>query len=332
MNLPLKIEKVIARYLKYKTTKLAIGIVIDNKTCFLTYRDQRIDTDSPYDYYDIGSLSKVFTSLLIIEMVNQGKLSLNDNIKQHLSLPEGHYWTIGDLLKHRCDFWHLTPYQIVLKSLLKAPYEKRNIYQNITEKEVLKEAIRRKKHINKRRYGYSDFSTALLTLVIQEREHNSFVSEMNTFIKQAFNLNNTKCASDNSLLRESFIGNKQVKPWEWNNDNPYILGGGIVSTINDMTSFVKQLIDRQNEPFIKESFKCEKEDEKHNLTWFLSKRKTSFWHVGGAGTFRSSMIINPKRRVGVVVLGNQMGRKSGNTHYLAKMIYTNIRRHKIVFD
>ena len=332
MNLPLKIEKVIARYLKYKATKLAIGVVLDSKTYVLTYHNQKLESNTPNDYYDIGSLSKIFTSLLLIQMVSEGKLSLSDNVEQYLSLPEGHYWTIGDLLKHRCDFWHLTPYQIVLKSLLKSPYEKRNIYQNITEKEVLKEAIRRKKHINKRRYGYSDFSTALLTLTIQEIQHNSFTSEMNAFIRQAFNLNNTKCAIDNSLSRESFIGNKQVKPWEWNEDNPYVLGGGIVSTIDDMTSFVKQLIDRQDESFIKASFKCDKEDEKHNLTWFLSKRKTSFWHVGGAGTFRSSMIINPKRRVGIVVLGNQMGRKSGNTHYLAKMIYTNIRRHKIVFD
>lgn len=332
MNFPQKIEKVITRYLRYKKARLAIGIVIDNKTYILNYSDQKIDCHVSSDYYDIGSLSKIFTSLLIMQMVSEGKISLKDNIKQYLSLPKGQYWTIGDLLKHRCDFWHLTPFQIVLKSLLRAPYEKRNIYQDISEKEVIKEAIRRRKHINKRRYGYSDFSTALLTLVVQEIKHNAFVLEMDTFIKQMFNLRNTQCIKDNSFKREAFIGNKQVKPWEWKDDNPYVLGGGIVSTIEDMTSFVKQLIERQNEPFIKESFNCDKEDEKHNLTWFLSKRKTSFWHVGGAGTFRSSMIINPKRRIGLVVLGNQMGRKSGNTHYLAKMIYTNIRRHKITFE
>jgi len=134
MVFPQKIDKVISRYLRYKTTKLAIGIVINNKSYILTYGNQKRDDDFANDNYDIGSLSKVFASLLLLQMIEEGKLSLKDNIKQYLSLPEGHYWTIEDLLRHKCDFWHLTPYQIVLKSLLKAPYEKRNLYQKLPRK------------------------------------------------------------------------------------------------------------------------------------------------------------------------------------------------------
>ena len=53
--------------------------------------------------------------------------------------------------------------------------------------------------------------------------------------------------------------------------------------------------------------------------------------MGGVGTFRSSVIFNKKRKLGVVVLGNSKGVASANVHYLAKMLYSEMKINKINF-
>ena len=81
--------------------------------------------------------------------------------------------------------------------------------------------------------------------------------------------------------------------------------------------------------YVLKSFNSSEEDIKHNLVWFLNKKKTLFWHVGDAGTFRSSIILNPSKGIGVAILGNQKGRKNGNTFHLTKMIYDSLKRNKL---
>jgi len=67
------------------------------------------------------------------------------------------------------------------------------------------------------------------------------------------------------------------------------------------------------------------------LGWHSYKKSNQLWHVGGVGTFRSSIIINRPRKIGVVVLGNSKGRASANVHYLAKMLYSEMKIKKIIF-
>ena len=322
-----KIKSVIKKYLRYDHTKLAIGIVYQGKTYTFSYSQKKEDDRVEDELYDIGSISKVFTSLLILEEVEENKISLEDNIDKYLLLQPGKYWAISDLLKHKCGFHHITPHQFVVKSLLKSGYQRKNIYELIKRNDVIKEINRRHK-ISKKTYGYSDFATAILAILLEENNKKSFVRLMNDFIVSQFGLKNTQCIKESTHRIDSYIKNRKVLHWKWNSDNPYIAAGGIASTISDMTSFIKQLIDRKDDGYIRLGFQIDNDDIKHNTTFFLNKRKTSYWHVGGVGTFRSSMIISPKREMGVVVLGNQVGRREGNVHYLSKMIYTSLRRHK----
>ena len=324
-----EIEQVINRYLKYESTKLSIGVVLYNETHIFSYINKSLDKQVKDDFFDIGSLSKVFTSLYVLKLAEEGLINLDDNISKCISLKEGHYWTIKDLLKHRCAFNMHTPIEFAIKSGFRSAYSRKNIYQNIKDEDVIKAANKRGKHINKRTYGYSDYPTALLALLIQSVKNNHCVDELNTFIKDDFNLSNTLCVENNFPKRESYVGNRKIEPWKWDKDNPYILSGGLTSNIKDMTSFLKQLLTQKEKKFVSESFKSDEDDIKHNLVWFVNKKKTSFWHVGDAGTFRSSIILNPSKGIGVVILGNQKGRKNGNTFHLARIIYDSLKRNKI---
>ena len=65
------------------------------------------------------------------------------------------------------------------------------------------------------------------------------------------------------------------------------------------------------------------------LGWHTYRSSNQLWHVGGVGTYRASMIFNVKRKISIVVLGNAKGKKSANVHYLAKLLYSEIRRKKL---
>ena len=66
--------------------------------------------------------------------------------------------------------------------------------------------------------------------------------------------------------------------------------------------------------------------------WHSYEKSNQLWHVGGVGTFRSSIIINKKSKFGVVVLGNTKGVVGANVHYLAKMIYSEHKKRKITLN
>ena len=71
------------------------------------------------------------------------------------------------------------------------------------------------------------------------------------------------------------------------------------------------------------------EKAKLTINKYLSLQKTNRLTIGGVGTYRSSMIFNVKRGIGIIVLGNAIGRRSANVHYLAKLLYSEIRRNKL---
>ena len=122
--------------------------------------------------------------------------------------------------------------------------------------------------------------------------------------------------------------------WKWNACNPYIASGGVTSNIYDMLSYVKIQIESELEFITKAHVVCENSFSKRNniLTcfgWHTYQKSNQLWHVGGVGTFRSSIIFNKVKKYGVVVLGNAKGIAGANVHYLAKMLYSELKINKI---
>lgn len=312
-----KIEETIKRILKKEKTQLSIGVILNGKIKIFKYND-----DNP-KYYDIGSISKVFTSLMILKAQDEGLLNIYDEIDKYIELKSGKYPKIKDLLSHRTGYFFTTPLRITIPGIFKR-YSRKNIYQNIKKEDVIS-SIERLGYRSEK-YGYSDFSYALLSLIIENVYNNSFTEVFNSFIEE-LELTETKTIDNNILRKDCYLFNKKINNWVWNN-NPYIASGGIASSINDMSNFLLKLMSKK-EDYIKESFLILDEHKKHNYSFFISKNHHVYTHIGGVGTFRSSISINPKRKIGIVVLSNSIGRRRGNVGYLNKMIYYFIRRNKI---
>lgn len=315
-----KVKEVINKILKKHYTELSIGIVFDSKIKIYEYNNSGIP------YYDIGSISKVFTSIIILKMGRDGLINLDDEINKYLDLKPQRYPTTKELLSHKTGYSYVTPSSITIQSLLKG-YSRKNIYENVKNDKIINTIERIGYRNNK--YGYSDFSYAILTLIIEKIYGKKYIDVFSEFIENNFGLLDTKVINNSIKRKESYLGNKSINNWNWKDDNPYLSAGGIASSIKDMTNFIDMLINK-NDEYINDAFQIDQTDDKHNTTFFLSKNHHVYSHIGGVGTFRSSLSINKKRKIGIIILSNHKGYRKGNVSYLNKMIYNYLRRGKII--
>ncbi len=288
--------------------------------------------------YDIGSVSKTVTAHLVLKLACEGRLRLDSSVSEYLDLPRGNYPTVRELLSHTAGYGHLTPAEITVPALLRHGYARRNIYESCTKQTVLKCLARRRRRRRSYGYSYSDFPYAVLAVVAEAVSDRAFSDLITELVSEDFGMKNTVISAPaDKRLPKSALGTHTVDFWRWRDDNPYIASGGLVSTVEDMLAYIGAQIECC-EPYITNAHEpCPATvSPKRNLVcclgWHTYKKSNQLWHVGGVGTFRSSVIINKSRKIGVIVLGNSKGVASANVHYLAKMLYSEMKIGKIDFN
>lgn len=323
----------IEQYLKLSDEhRITVGIYNNGKTYVL---------EQPYDdlnyRYDIGSISKTMTAHLILSLAEKGKVDIDDSVNVYLKLKEGNYPTLRELLTHTAGYGHLSPVEITLPALSRHSYSRKNVYEHCTSSTVIN-ALERRRHIlnRKKRYGYSDFAFAVLALVAEAVEGRAFHEIFEEFVQNDLGMGETLIRVEDRAPPS--VCRKRIIPyWVWHKENPYIAAGGLVSTVSDMLKYISCQIN-SNEKYIvnahrfSEAVGGSKNKTGICLGWHTYQRSDQLWHVGGVGTFRSSVIVNRKRRFGVIVLGNAKGKDRANVHYLAKMIYSEYKKKKINFS
>ena len=287
--------------------------------------------------YDIGSISKTVTAHLILHLAEQGRLDLERSVSDYLELPTGEYPTLYALLTHTCGYGHLTPAEITLPALLRHGYARKNIYDGCTSETVLRCLGRHRGRVGAG-YSYSDFPYAILAVVAERVTGTPFADLLEDFVQNELGMKQTVISAPIETRKPLAIQSHRVlRFWHWERENPYLAGGGLVSTARDMLAYLALQIESR-EPYITSAHRlCEASVSEHRnlatcIGWHTYKKSNQLWHVGGVGTFRSSIVLNKKRRIGVVVLGNSKGVASANVHYLAKMLYSEMKIKKIDFE
>lgn len=292
-------------------------------------------TEENHLFYDIGSVTKTVTAHLILKLYENKKLDINKTVDKYLPLKKGKYPTLYQLLTHTAGYHHLTPIEVTLPPLVAHGYARRNPYENCTVKTVIKCLEHRRFIRPKVRYGYSDFASAVLAAVAEEVTKTPFSTLFEDFINNDLGLKETLIElAPEKRNPPAAKGQKLLPFWIWKRNNPYIAGGGMVSNIVDVLKYLTLQIE-SNEPYIVSAHTvCETSELKNNnhlmcIGWHTYKKSNQLWHVGGVGTFRTSLILNKRLRLGVAVLGNAKGKASANAHYIAKMLYSELKNNRI---
>ncbi|MGJ1269219.1 serine hydrolase domain-containing protein [Sphingobacterium spiritivorum] len=186
--------------------------------------------------YRIGSISKTFTTVLVLKAVEDKKLSLDQTIKQYFpAIKNADKITVSHLLNHRSGIHNFTDDADYLNWNTKVMSEKDMV-------DVITKAGSDFEPDSKGEYSNSNF--VLLTYIVEKTFKKSYADLLTAYITKPLGLQNTYLGSkinvkNNEAKSYDFAGD--WKP-ESETDISIPLGaGGIVSTPSDLTKFAEAL-------------------------------------------------------------------------------------------
>ncbi|MCI4671882.1 MAG: serine hydrolase [Bacteroidia bacterium] len=261
--------------------------------------------------YEIGSISKVFTAILLAQQVLDGDLKLDNPINDYL--PENAQVpvmgkkeiTFGNLTDHTSglprmpgNFTPANPYNPFADYSIEQLYEFISTY---TPTRKVGDA-----------YEYSNLAQGLLGHILAKNKEMSYEDLMVKIIADPLQMANTRITFTEDMKKHLALGHSAgsvVANW----DIPTLAGAGAIrSSTSDMAKFISANLGYVESPLY-EAMKLSHE-KRHNkagkmsvaMGWHIKKGKEGnvIWHNGGTGGYRTFTGFVKETGKGVVLLTN----------------------------
>lgn len=291
----------------------AVGFIEGERVNFFTFGKESVLNPKPINtetIFEIGSITKVFTTLILMDLVEKEEISLDDPIEIYLlgkKIPDfnGKKILLRDLATHYsglpCIPDNFTPKNPNNPYL---DYSVDDIYTFLAQYDL--------KRAPGVEFEYSNLGMGLLGEILTKKTGKSYEELVKSCIGDKLLLNKTKIFLSENEKKHFAAGHLQKSEVEhW--DIISLAGcGGLRSDIKDMTNFLKAnmgLIESSTSRLLK---KCHQKqydlspDCSIGLGWMITKTDDGdfIWHNGGTGGFRTFLGFNTKTKKGVVVLAN----------------------------
>ena len=264
--------------------------------------------------FEIGSITKVFTSLVLADMANRKEVTLDDAAAKYLpenvKMPErsGKSITLLDLSTHRSGLPPL-PSNLKVKDPRNpyADYGVDDLYQFLSGYTLPRDPGSE--------FEYSNLGGGLLGHALACRAGTDYESLIRIRITQPLSMPDTGITLSSSMTQRMATGHTAMLAPTANWDLPTLAGAGALrSSANDMLTFLEAFLGYKETP-LAPAMKAMLEVRRPagqttiSLGWLIisADGREIAWHNGGTGGFRSFVGYDPKARVGVVVLSNGGG-------------------------
>ena len=281
---------------------------------------RRLDGDT---VFEIGSITKVFTGLLLADMAERGEVALDDAAAMHLpagvSVPErgGRRITLIDLATHRSGLprW---PDGIAPDEL--SPQDWSNPYANYTvdQLDAFLAGHRLRRDIGAA-HAYSNLGMGLLGRALSHRAGLDFGALVRQRITGPLGMADTAIALSPDQAARFAVGHdhacRTVAAWEM----PTFAGAGALhSTADDLLAFLAAELSLTDTP-LKVAMAAQLKPRRPSdgdyiqaLGWRIDVGPAGeiVWHGGATGGFRCFTLFDAARRAGVVMLTNSASERN----------------------
>lgn len=282
--------------------------VVFNKAYGYADVNKKIEADRTTKY-KIGSITKTFTSVMILQLIEEKKLRLNTKLKRYFpKVTKADSISIADLLYQRTGIPDYINHDSLTTAELNASSIKDAIYKKI-------------ENYNSRfspgsQFEYSNSNYYLLGGIIEKVTGKSYAENLQERIVKEIELVNTyyKTANTNTETKETysyiFNGNNWEQMPEWKNETAFA-AGAIISTPADLTRFIYNLFEGKllNKKSL-EIMTTLKDGYGAGLLQAPFGDRKFFTHTGGIENFRSVVGYNEaeKMSIGLIVNGDNYNR------------------------
>lgn len=254
--------------------------------------------------FRIGSLTKTFTSAIVLKLIENNQLSLQDKLNQFFpNYPNGDKITIEHLLTHTSGIYEILDNPEFYKNNLETKTNSYNLLSYFIEKPLSFEPGTK--------FMYSNSGYILLGLIIEKITGSTYGEILEKWIFKPFNMKNSgydfvKLSNENKAIGYSHLSKlKSTKAVLW--DSSYLYSSGsIFSTINDLNKWQlvlsknkflnKSTINNAYQPFTKE----------YGYGWFVDTfyDKKVISHGGNVDGFTSYFVQVPENKITIILLNN----------------------------
>lgn len=289
-------------------SQLSIAIVENGKTEYIGVirEDDTLKLiDNHRSVFEIGSISKAFTSTLLSELVEQGKVALDKPFDSYLDYKAKTDKTISlEQLSNHTSGLPVLPSNIGFFALMSDnPYKD---YDEAKLKKYLTEEIKLENDpgtTNK----YSNLGAGLLGYVLTKVEGKSYeeMLQESIFSKYGMSSSTSLRSKTENLVKGRGGKGQEVSNWDFD----VLAGaGGIFSTVEDLSRFAVAQMDTTNTVFArthKPTYKIS-DGMEIGLGWHIIKEEGGdlVWHNGGTGGYTSSMAMDLKGQKAIIILSN----------------------------
>jgi len=267
--------------------------------------------------FEIGSVSKVFTALLLADMVRKGEVALGDPVAKYLpagvKIPErnGRPITLVDLATHTSGLPFMPDELPVFNASATANNSDAPLYRFLARYQLTRDPGTQ--------WDYSNIGYWLLGQTLAARAGIDYESLLRARVIAPSKMKNTAIALSSKLKARLAVGHNSVlQPSP--SFSPVSLyaampaAGGLVSTVNDLLSFLSVALGYEPSPLVSSmaamlSTRRPIDGSEQALGWVVMGKGDDqlVMHDGFTWGYASYMAWNPATRVGVVVLSNQLG-------------------------
>lgn len=313
MDMSINVQNLLQGYIEDNGTPGAAVVLIDHGKiqffCYgkMTSNGQPITEET---IFEIGSITKVFTTLALMDMVAKGEVQLDNPIEKYLPGVK-----VPQLEEKKITLRHLATHTSGIPRIPDnfAPKDPSNPYQDYTIEclyNYMQECTLTK--IPGESFEYSNIGMGLLGHILSVCSGKSYEALIQALIAKQLDMPNTSISVADANVANFSSGHhlqQTVSHWDFSG----IAGAGALrSNIRDMANFLSANMGAIKSPLNDLLQQCHKTQSSLmpgfavGFGWMLSNSNASeiIWHNGGTGGFRSYLGFSPKMQRGVVILSN----------------------------
>ncbi|WP_051217636.1 serine hydrolase domain-containing protein [Paenibacillus assamensis] len=200
-------------------------------------------------HFRIGSVTKTFVSVTMLQLVSEGKVSLNDTVDKWLpgivqgNGYDGQQITIRQLLNHTSGIASYTD-----EHFMKKVYENR--FKSYTSEELVQEGLRQTPLFTPgTQASYSNTNYVLAAMIIEKVTGDTYAKQIEERIIKPLKLNNTFIPGNSTNLPEphargyyQFKSGGPLQDFTELNTTSAHASGGMISTADDLNRFISALL------------------------------------------------------------------------------------------
>lgn len=263
--------------------------------------DRKPDADTAFE---IGSITKVFTSLLAEAQVEAGRIAWDDPVSRYL--PDVEFAsdavaaiTLRELASHTSGLPRI-PDNMAMED----PLDPFNGYE---DDDLLAYLGGMDTESLTREYAYSNLGAGLLGYLAAATAGESYAEAMRRDVLAPLGLDDTAVGLPPRLEERVAAGFSQGADMpNWSNFDALAGAGAIVSTLSDMLGFAEaNLAGNERMDDALRAVRASQGSGKTGLGWHIhdvAEDDRVFWHNGGTGGYASFFAIRPTTQTAVVIL------------------------------